>query len=436
MRLIDLLILCAFAINHCTALKNLKSVTEWKQLEYAFPSQQARQAALVSGQYVPGNGVPIDVDVDYRDNVPSRIFVSIPRFTTGIPITFGSVGTTGAAGGPIIHAYPDYSWQNSHGANCNGITSVFRVTIDECRRLWVLDTGRIADQQYCPPQLVVFNLDNDVVIHRYRFPPNQYRPGTSLFITPVLDIRDPPPRGTCQNTKVYIADVTGYGILVYDTVTNRSWRIQNKLVFAHPPHGTFTIARESFDLMDGIIGMAISPRQGLRDSQNGNDGRQLYFHALASITENAVPLSVLNNETIWRQNVDNIPRSFQEIGTRQSQSAAQAIDSNGNLFFGLMTPIALACWDSERTYTPENIQIVAQNDATLQFASGIKVIQNRKGKEELWVLTCRFQRVMAGSINHNEVNFRIQAIQIDELLNGNKCSGSGSAIGAHNHQGY
>lgn len=56
-----------------------------------------------------------------------------------------------------------------------------------------------------------------------------------------------------------------------------------------------------------------------------------------------------------------------------------------------MNPIAIACWDSTKPYTRNNIHIVAQNDETLQFASGLKVVLNKKGKEELWVMTCRFQ---------------------------------------------
>lgn len=119
--------------------------------------------------------------------------------------------------------------------------------------------------------------------------------------------------------------------------------------------------------------------------------RSLYFHALASNTENCVPLDVLNNSTTWLRNVDSTPRAFREIGTRQSQSAAEAMDRNGNLFFGLMDPIAVACWDSDKPYTQENMRLVAQNDATLQFSSGVKVILNRKNQEELWVLSCRFQ---------------------------------------------
>lgn len=36
----------------------------------------------------------------------------------------------------------------------------------------------------------------------------------------------------------------------------------------------------------------------------------LYFHALASFTEIAVPLSVLDNATLWDANVESTPRSF------------------------------------------------------------------------------------------------------------------------------
>lgn len=85
-----------------------------------------------------------------------------------------------------------------------------------------------------------------------------------MYKLQVLDVRDPPPRGTCANTMAYIADVTGNGILVYDALRNRSWRVQNKLTFPHPEWGTITIAGESFDLMDGIMGLALSPRKDTR----------------------------------------------------------------------------------------------------------------------------------------------------------------------------
>lgn len=47
--------------------------------------------------------------------------------------------------------------------------------------------------------------------------------------------------------------------------------------------------------------------------------------------------------------------------------------------------------DTRTEYNKQNIKIVAQNDETLQFATGMKVVLNGKGEEELWILTNRFQ---------------------------------------------
>jgi hypothetical protein len=72
-------------------------------------------------------------------------------------------------------------------------------------------------------------------------------------------------------------------------------------------------------------------------------------------------------------------------------SAAQAMDQNGNLFFGMIANNAIGCWNTHKPYNLLNIRNVAQNPETMQFISGMKVIKNRKGKEELWILSCRFQ---------------------------------------------
>lgn len=55
----------------------------------------------------------------------------------------------------------------------------------------------------------------------------------------VVDVRDP--QEGCRDTFVYIADVTGYGIIVYDMLNNKSWRVENKLTYPFPPFGTFHI---------------------------------------------------------------------------------------------------------------------------------------------------------------------------------------------------
>lgn len=80
--------------------------------------------------------------------------------------------------------YPTYDWHSSQGKNCDGITSVFRVAVDSCNQMWVLDTGKIGSNRLCQPQLIVFNLKNDKVVNRYRFNRNVYKEN-SLLITPV-----------------------------------------------------------------------------------------------------------------------------------------------------------------------------------------------------------------------------------------------------------
>lgn len=105
--------------------QHLKMVAEWKTLDFVFPGPDDRQLAIRSGNFIPGNCVPIDVDIDYQENSPSRIFVTIPRFVTGIPVTLGYIfGSRN-----LIAPYPSYSWHSSHGKNCDGITSVFRIAV-------------------------------------------------------------------------------------------------------------------------------------------------------------------------------------------------------------------------------------------------------------------------------------------------------------------
>lgn len=162
-------------------------------------------------------------------------------------------------------------------------------------------------------------------------------------------------------------------------------RIEIELMYPYPNMGTHTISGESFDLMDGIFGMAVDKGQ--------HDKRLLYFHSLASEHENSVPVSVLHNRTAWENDAGSAyTKKFQILGPRGSQSAASAIDANGNLFFGLNELNAIACWDTTRKpLTRAAVKTLVKDDDKLQFISGMKVIRNSDGEEELWLVTNRFQ---------------------------------------------
>jgi hypothetical protein len=46
--------------------KPLRMVSQWNQMEFGFHSDAERQSAIDNGQYVIGNSIPIDMDVDYK----------------------------------------------------------------------------------------------------------------------------------------------------------------------------------------------------------------------------------------------------------------------------------------------------------------------------------------------------------------------------------
>lgn len=59
--------------------------------------------------------------------------------------------------------------------------------IDECKRLWVMDTGKLglaSAPQVCPPKILVFNLMTNQLVHRYDVPKTLYSQ-FSFFVTPV-----------------------------------------------------------------------------------------------------------------------------------------------------------------------------------------------------------------------------------------------------------
>ncbi|XP_026323224.1 protein yellow-like [Hyposmocoma kahamanoa] len=272
-----------------------------------------------------------------------------------------------------------------------------------------MDTGKIGDTQHCSPQLLAFDLDNDKLVYRYRFNQSVYNE-QSLFVTPVVDVRP----GDCSDTYVYVADVTGYALVVVDVARERSWRLTHRLFYPFPSRGTFTVDGESFDEMDGVLGMALSPWRRNRD-------RFLYFHALASTTENVVRTSVLKNDSFLADpNVDpKLIRVFPD--ERPNQAVAEAMDRKGIMYFGLMDPPSIWCWNSATEYNQRNFHQVAEDRETLQFASGVKVINNLKGKQELWVLTSSFQRFMTESLSSNRTNFRIHTGKIPVILARSPC---------------
>lgn len=64
----------------------LREVFSWRQVDFVFPDQRARQAAIASGEYVQANNMPLGLEV-WRD----RLFITVPRWKAGVASTLNYV---------------------------------------------------------------------------------------------------------------------------------------------------------------------------------------------------------------------------------------------------------------------------------------------------------------------------------------------------------
>ncbi|XP_055906920.1 protein yellow [Eupeodes corollae] len=387
--------------------RNLFALHQWKEMDFEFPYEIDREFAVKNGIYLKGAGIPIDFDFEYFKELNStyRIFVTLPRLTLGIPYTLGIVKKNVGENNTHLLPYPDYSTHVRHGAGCGGITSAIRIFIDEMKRLWVIDSGQIASVQFCPPQLLAFDLETDRLIQRYVIPRSQFIPGISVFTSLVVDCRDFDSTA-CKYTMIYIADSWGFGLIVYDVVQNTSWRIEHTLM-----------RPESQLHRDGIFAISLSPKN--------EKERSLLFHTLGSKNEVSVPLRVIDDRFRWISKSENTSTlsDFKNLGSRGIPCESEVMDDSGNLYCSVLSLNALIRWDSRKIeYNSDNLRIYAYNPEQIKFVTGMKVIKNSHGENELWILSTEPKVFYGGMFEENEIKFRLIGCRISDFLTGRKCT--------------
>lgn len=120
-----------YQLNPSKKLEFLQ-VYQWSQLEFDYANDKERQKDIREGIFKPGIPAPIDVDVFY-DHSPkrhNRVFITIPRFQDGIPVTLGLVLDKKLNNNNIIKPYPSWDWHRDP-TECkkNRLISVFRIQV-------------------------------------------------------------------------------------------------------------------------------------------------------------------------------------------------------------------------------------------------------------------------------------------------------------------
>lgn len=263
-------------------------VNEWKYLDFEYDSYQRRQQAIAKGEFDPKNNLPLGIDV-YGE----RIFVTTPRWKDGVPASFGWLPYPPKELSPAIKPYPNWDMHGDpYNPDCNKLISVYRTSIDECGRIWLIDSGivnaTVKLNQICPPKIVAFDLKTDEIVVSYQLPPDQVKED-SLHSNILVDVRD----GVCEDAYAYVSDVWRYGLVVYSLAKNKSWRTTNFNYYPEPKASDFNVFGLNFQWMDGVFGMSLSPL-----TKPAND-RLLFFHPMASYSEFAVSTEILRNEDLW-----------------------------------------------------------------------------------------------------------------------------------------
>ncbi|XP_053602390.1 protein yellow-like [Plodia interpunctella] len=381
----------------------------WKQVDYAWETPADREKAIQDGLFNQYNNLPLGLA-----RWKNKVFVTVPKWKDGVASSLNYVDIDGPQDQPL-KPYP--SFKDNLIANDaktlptnSSIVSVFRVYVDPCDRLWVMDTGLAdifgASNQIVGPSIVIFDLNTDQLIHRYYLKLADMKEDT-FFANIVVDVD----KNTCDNAFAYIPDLGGYGVVVYSLKQDDSWRVTHHYFFFDPLSGSYNVGGVKFHWTDGVFGLALSePRD--------NGFRTVFFHALSSTKEFCVSSELLRNYTKLDKN--QAFQDFKLLGDKgpNSQSSASFYDTKTNvLFYTQVNRDGVGCWNSNKPFTPENNALIISDPKLFEFTNDLKVDSDNI----LWILSDKMPRFLNAKLDVDDINYRIFSINTTDAIADSVC---------------
>lgn len=245
----------------------------------------------------------------------------------------------------------------------------------------------------CPPKILIFDLNTDRVVRSIIFPRQVLRPN-SLLTNLVVDESI---QGHCDSSLVYISDTAAPGLVVYDSARDSAWRFMHPSMFPDPDFSDYEINGETFTLMDGIVGLAHSPRLAT-----------LYYQPLATNRIFSVSTAVLRNGPLPEG--EALPVTL--VGRKASQGVGLVVDpTDDTLYFSPVRETSLAGWNP----LSNRQQLIAYDPERLQFPAELRWSDSDSGA--VWLISTRFQKYFRRTVRPDEINLRIIRVSTKGLPN-------------------
>ncbi|CAH2232402.1 protein yellow-like [Pararge aegeria] len=381
---------------------------QWKTIDFAWEGN-AREAALKSGAYIPEHNMPTGIE-RWKD----KLFVTIPRWKRGVPASLNYIYLNGSQSQPL-NPYPSWGEAFVSKAACcisanSTVVSTFRVHVDRCDRLWVVDNG-VADmtrelRQVTPPAILVFDLNTDKLVHRYEIKDELLR-DSSVLTSIVVDTVG---KG-CEDVFAYIPDMGSNALLVYSLAQREAWRVEHHYFHFDPHAAVYKVGGVDFNWSDGVSSAVLSP------TRKASGFRELYFHPTSSTKQFRMSTKFLRDKNVPQ---DNIFSGVEVVGERGAKSQATAcdLDPNSNvMFYTQLSKNGVSCWNMDKPLTEENVPLIISDCTVLEFPSDIKVDHGGN----LWILSNRQSRFIYESMDFSQVNFRILTAPVKTIIQDTPC---------------
>lgn len=231
-------------------------------------------------------------------------------------------------------------FQSDYHADLKRLVSVYRTTVDQCQRLWFVDTGMIEypnnTVQIQRPQLWIIDLARDRKVRTFEIPESIVQQGVGMASL-VVDAE----ATDCEKSYAYIPDLVQGAIYVYNFEANRMWAFRHSSFRHDPERAAFNVAGQRFNWDDGIFSITIGNRDPATRS------KPVYYHPMVSTAEFITFTEVLQNEALATSGgYENL---FQRIGERgiNAQSTMHHFDGESQvLFYAEVNRNSIGCWNT------------------------------------------------------------------------------------------